>query len=44
MAARIELPDPADTLRYRIQAQKALPQEDIRITLRAAPDLAAVQD
>lgn len=29
----IEIPDAADTLRYRIQVQKALPQDDIRLTV-----------
>lgn len=32
MTTTFELPE-ADTLRYRIQVQKALPQEDIRITV-----------
>lgn len=33
MTAIFQLPDTADTLRYRIQAQKALPQDDVRITV-----------
>ena len=33
MTAILQLPDTADTLRYRIQAQKALPQDDVRITM-----------
>jgi len=33
MTTIVELPDHADTLRYRIQVQRALPQDDIRITV-----------
>lgn len=33
MTSVLQLPEPSDTLRYRIQAQKALPQDDVRVTV-----------
>lgn len=33
MTAILQLPEAADTLRYRIQVQKALPHDDVRVTV-----------
>ncbi len=33
MTSILQLPDSADTLRYRVQVQKALPQDDVRMTV-----------